>query len=261
MKKYIFIITLFALGVSIPAASVSALGMNPTRTAERMEAQVTKTAQRQSDLLARIIQRADQLITTRLNSLQKLLSRVQSDKRLSDTDKTSLSNDINTTVADLTSLKTKIDAETDETTARTDTKSIITSYKIYAVFEPKVRLLTIISNLQTTSTSVSSLSAQVQKLVDNLKSQGKDTTAAQTALTDINTQLSAINTTLSTDKTLLSNVNVSTTNPQSVFVQIRKDLATVRSEFAKIRSDIATIRATLKLVVKMSPAAASSSAK
>lgn len=245
-----------AVAVSVPVPPVSAVGNFAAKVTERASA----AAQRQSDMLARIIQRADQLISVRLSSLQNLLTRVQGDKRLSTTDKSSLTSDINTTISGLQTLKTKIDADTDETTARTDAKSVITTYRVYMVFEPKIRLLTVIGNLQTTSSNVSSLSGQIQTLITSLQSQGKDTSAAQTALNDLNTQLTAINALLSTDKTLVSNVTVNTTNPQSVFVQIRKDMATVRADFAKIRSDIATIRSTLKLVIKMSPAAASNSA-
>ncbi|HEX7042075.1 MAG TPA: hypothetical protein VF189_02405 [Patescibacteria group bacterium] len=262
MKIKFAILGLLILLVGVIAQpSYASLGTSTLRVAQKIENRASAAAAKQADALTRIIQRADQLITTRLDSLQKLLSRITSDKRLSDTDKTSLTSDINTASTDLQNLKTKIDADTDETTAREDAKSIITNYRIYVIFEPKLRLLTIISNLQTTTDNVSSLSGRVQTLITDLKSQGKDTTAAQSALDDINSQLTTINTTLSTDKTLVSNVNVGSTNPQSVFVQVRKDLAGVRSDFAKIRSDLATIRSTLKLVVKMSPAAASNSAK
>ncbi len=258
------LVTVLAMGVAFnipvpPANAVTATG--PTTFMQKTEARASIAAQRNSEMLSRIIQRADQLIATRLGSLQKLLTRIQGDKRLSDADKTNLTNDIQTTVGNLQTLKTKIDADTDEATARADAKSIVTNFRIYAIYEPKVRLITTISNLQTSSSNVSSVSARIQTLLNNLKAQGKDTTAAQAALNDVNTQLTAINTLLSADRTLVSNVNTNTSDPQSIFVQVRKDLATVRADFAKIRSDIATIRATLKLVVKLSPAAASNSAK
>ena len=258
MKKYITIAILLAVALAFSVASAHAV--NPTAAAERMEAKTTITAQRQTALLSQIIQRADTMISVRLASLERLLTRVSGDKRLSDADKTELTTEINTTISGLQSLKTKIDADTDSTTARTDAKSIVTAYRVYVIFEPKIRLLTTINNLQTTASNVSSLSGRIQTLIDTVKSEGKDVTAAQTALNDINTQITAINTLLSTDKSLVTNVTVNTTDPQSIFVQVRKDLATVRADFAKIRSDIATIRSTLKVVVKMSPAAASNSA-
>lgn len=265
MKKYILMITFIFLALNGFVMSAHA-AINPTKIEERMEARTTIMAQKQSDLLTRVIQRADQLIATRLASLQRLLARLQSDKRLSDTDKTSLTNDINTTISSLNALKTKIDADTDETTARADAKSIITSYKIFVIYEPKIRLLTTIGNLQALASNMTSLSTQVQTLTNDLKAQGKDVTAAQTALNDITTQLTAINTTLATDKTLVTNVTVNTTDPHSVFVQVRKDLATVRPEFAKIRSDFATLRQFFKInlpkgTVSLKPSPASESAK
>lgn len=226
----------------------------------------SEAAARQTDQLSNVIARADTLIATRLASLQRLLTRIQNDKKLTTADKASLTSDVQSAISGLTALKTKIDADTDLATARADAKSIITSYRVYAIFEPKIRLLVTINNLQTTSTNMAMLATKIQGLLDTLKSQGKDTTNAQTALTDVTTQLTAINTALSTDKTLVGNVSVSTTDPQSVFVQVRKDLAGVRADFAKIRADIAQIRSLLQInipkgTVSTKPSPATESAK
>jgi len=257
MKKFvlgivaIFILSVFSAGVSF------ALGPNPTRVEERIEAKTTSTANQLSNVIAR----GDSMIAERLASLSRLSDRVSGDKRLSDTDKASITADIASTIAALNTLKVKIDADTALDTARTDVKSIVSSYHIYVMFEPKIRLLVTINNLQTQSTNIGTLSGKVQTLVTDLKNQGKDVTTAQTALTDIATQLTTINALLATDKALVSNVTNATTNPQSVFTQVRKDLATVRADFAKIRSDFASIRGSLKLLVNVKTGTASDSAK
>lgn len=236
----------FVAGLPTPQAVALNFG---GKFATNMENHASVAANRQNQELSRIQSRADQMITTRLNDLNKLLSRIQSDTRLSSDEKTTLSSDITTAISNLNTLKAKIDAATDVTTARTDAQSIVTSYRVYVVFEPKERLLIIIDNLQTASTNVATLVTKVQNLLNTLKGEGKDTTAAQTALTDISTQLTAINGILTTDKSLVTGVTVGTTDPQSVFIQVRKDLATVRSDFAKIRSDFASMREDIHIIL------------
>lgn len=257
------VLSLFALVIMLPVTTASALNMN---AGERLAQRASAAADKQSAELTRIQARADKMIQDRLTSLQNLLTRVQNDKQLSTDEKTSLTTDINTAIANLTALKTKIDADTDAATALADAKSIVTSYRIYVVFEPKIRLLVTIDNLQTASARVAALVTKVQTLLTDLKNQGKDTTGAQNALNDISTQLTSINTTLATDKALIQGVNVTSTNPQSVFVQVRKDLATVRSEFAKIRADFAQMRDQIKIIlpkgeVTTHPTSASESAQ
>ena len=216
---------------------------------DKMQDRASNSAARQENELTRIRTRADAMIQARLTSLQNLLTRVQNDKRLTDAEKSSFASDINTTISSLTALKTKIDADTDPTTALADTKSIVTSYRIYMIFEPKLRLTVIIDNIQTTVSNITTLTGKIQTLLDTLKSQGKDVTAAQNALNDANSQLNTINGILTTDKTLITNVQVGTSDPQSIFVQVRKDLATVRSDLAKVRADFASIRSTLQIIL------------
>lgn len=244
-KAIIIISLLLAAAASalVPVSKARALGGN---LADRMENHATQAAARQDASLSRIISRGDTMISVRLTSLQNLLTRVQNDKRLSDDEKNSFESDINSTISSLQSLKTKLDGDTDPTTALSDAKSIVTSYRIYMIYEPKTRLLVVVNNLQTASSTVSDLVTKVQGLVDTLKNEGKDVTTAQNALTDASTQLSAINTLLTTDKTLLTNVTISTSNPQSVFMQVRKDLQTARTDMAKIRTDFETVRTSLK---------------
>lgn len=241
--------------LSIAAAHSYALNL---ATIDRMQEKASAAADRQNTELSRIRERADTMIQVRLATLQKLLTRIQSDKKLNDDEKTMFANDVHTTINSLASLKTKIDADTDATTARADAKSIVTTYRIYVVYEPKIRLTVIIDNVQTITTTLTTLTTKIQTFLDTLNSQGKNMSSAQAALTDAHAQITAIDTLLTTDKSLLSGVTTASANPQSIFTQVRKDLATVRQDLAKIRLDFATILANLQIVLKTTPEATSS---
>jgi len=235
----------------IPAFAVEGSGEpRIANTITHMQNLASKSADRQATDLQTIIKHADTLITNRLNALNKLSTRIQNDTRLSTNEKASLSSDMQTEISGLTTLKAKIDADTDATTARADAKQIITNYYVFAVFEPKVRLLITINNLQTLATKMQSYVPQLQNLIDTYKTQGKDVTQMQTFLNDISSQLQTINTSLSTDATTVQNVSVtSNTTAKATFTQVRQDLAQiVRGDFAKIRSDFAQMRPLFKHV-------------
>lgn len=245
----------FAL--SVPTLPAQAVNSGPLmRQEEKLEKHASAAATAQQNELTRIIQRADTMIQVRLTSLQNLLTRISSDKRLSDNQKSSMTADINTTISNLQALKAKIDADTDVTTARNDAKSIVTSYHVYATYEPKERLMVIIENLQTSATNVQSVLTRLSTFVDTLKSQGKDTTGLTTLLTDMNTKLTDITTKLSADSTLLAGVSVTNATYQTTFIQVRQSLATVRADYAGILSDFHTFQSqvkALKLTVSPTP--------
>src|SRR6185312_5611489 len=155
MKKILFLLPILLLLSIAPLvkpvwAANSHADAHLTQAATRMTAMASKAAERQDTQLAAIQKSADTMIENRITALNTLLSKIQNDTRLSADEKTTLTTNINTMIANLNALKAKIDADTDATTARADRKTIVTSYHVYATFEPSTRLLTIINNLQTT---------------------------------------------------------------------------------------------------------------
>jgi archaellum component FlaC len=269
MKKLVYIITTLlacgglAAGLTIvPAFAADSLGgqnlMNATNKMQthmqneenRLANQASRSADRSANQLQNIKNKADTLIMNRLDSLNNLLTRVQNDTRLSTSEKSSFVSEIQQDVSGLTALKGKIDADTDVATARADAKSIITNYYIYAVFEPKVRLLVTLNNLQTTASYVQALVPQIQNLINTLKSQGKDTSQIQPLLDDISTQLQTINTTLTNDITSVQNISTTTKRNPTDFSTVRQDISQiVKVGFAKIRSDFAKMRPLFKQII------------
>lgn len=255
MKKITILLPIFVLLTIAPIAKpawAATLDARLTQAIGRLDTMASKAAEHQTTELTKIQQSADTMIANRIASLNKLLSVVQSDTHLSDAEKTTLTTSINTMISNLQTLKAKIDADTDVTTARADRKTIVTSYHIYVTFEPQIDLLKAIDNLQTITTNVQGLVPLLQNLSNTLKSQGKDTTTMNAAITDINTQLATISTTLSTDTTTLSNISTTTDGNKTVFTQVRQDLAKVRADFAQIRHDIATIRGSIHTMISES---------
>lgn len=223
---------------------------NLVRQAQNTVNNASKAAAREQEQVVKLKQQGDKMIDQRIVSLNKLISRINRDKRLTSEEKTVLVSDVQTAINGLTSLKTKIDADTTISDLRTDIKQIVANYKVYEVLEPKIRILVAIDNLQDISNRLGQLSPKLQTFIDNLKGQDKNVSDLQILLDDINSNLSVINAKLSADKTAIMNVNVSTANTKDTFVSVRKDLAQVRASFAKIRHNIALMRESFKGVLK-----------
>lgn len=229
-----------------PVLAADDFGLNRLiRQEDRAQNQASLTAQRQENNLTNLKTRADKAIDNRIAQLNRLLGRIQNDSRLSADEKSTLSANIQTDITGLTSLKAKIDADTDITVARTDVKSI-GNFKIFAVVVPQTRILITIDNLSALTLRLQGLTPKIQDLINNLKSQGKDVSGLQPLLDDINAQLSTINSKLSSDKATVLAVTATSPNAQATFVSTRQDLASVRQLFAKIRADIAQMRVAFK---------------
>lgn len=205
--------------------------------------QASHAAAMQQRKLADIIQHADAMITNRITHLNTLLGRVQSDTRLTSDEKTNLSGQIQTVISGLTSLKSKVDADTDAKTALTDAKQMFTNFHVYEQLEPKIRLLIMLNNMLTMVTKVQGLVPQLQTLINNLSSQGKDVSGLKPLISDVSTQLQTITTTLTNDITTVQNISLSSSNSDTSFQQVKSDVQTiVKTDFQKIKEDIEQMR-------------------
>lgn len=80
-------------------------------------------------------------IDRRLESLNKLIGKLNGIKRISTTQRETFIAQVQIEATKLQELKTKIEAETDATILQEQKKSIADSYRIYALFIPKIEIL------------------------------------------------------------------------------------------------------------------------
>lgn len=138
--------------------------------------------------LDRLKTKADREIERRINSLQKLQSLISTVKNISADQKASLSGQVQQQITSLTALQTKIKADTDIATVKTDVQSVVNDYRIYALFIPKIR---IILTADKVNTIADMLLAEVDKLqikISEAKAKGLDVTALQSALSEMKTK-------------------------------------------------------------------------
>lgn len=145
----------------------------------------TRSVEVKANVMTKLKEKATKEIDRRLNSLNKLIEKVNAVKRLTDVQKSTMVGQIQTEITNLTTLKTKIEGDTDIATLRTDVQSIVKSYRIYVLYIPK---MTIIANadriLNLIEGEIATLTTKLQLRIDEAKSNGYDSTK----LTDLMSQ-------------------------------------------------------------------------
>ena len=156
---------------------------------ERTNLRTANITQRQEQVAVSLKERAVREIDRRVVSLSALLTRLNEIKRLTADQKSKMVNQIQTEISNLTSLKAKINADTDNTTLKSDVQSIIKDFRTYALFMPKVNVLRAADELANVSDKMSSLAAKLQTRVNEAKAKGEDVASLTSLLADIQTKI------------------------------------------------------------------------
>jgi len=80
-------------------------------------------------------------IDRRVVSMNKMIEKINSIKRITEIQKNTLVSQVNAEIAKLTALKTKIQNDLEQAALNEDKKSIVNSYRIYALFMPKMTII------------------------------------------------------------------------------------------------------------------------
>jgi hypothetical protein len=129
--------------------------------------------------------------TRRILALREMTTAAKAIARLSDADRTELTNQLQQQVNGLTSLNAKIQGDNDEASLRADAQKVITEYRVYVLTIPKSRGV-VVSDIELNAAD------RLSKLADRLASaiaqakEGKDTTKAQTDLASLRAKVAAV---------------------------------------------------------------------
>ena len=190
MKKSIIalVITSFVFGMTGPVlANNDGLPQVPSVPAIESVAPQSEnftTSTISTDNITAIKARGAALITQRVRALNRLNKQVNKSK-ISVADKTALSVEITANVAGLTALKEKIAADADLAVLKADVESIFTTYRIYAVFMPKINgIMTSVTLQQHANLMSTSTIAQYDAKIAEFKAAGKDVAEAERLMAD-----------------------------------------------------------------------------
>jgi hypothetical protein len=93
----------------------------------------------------------------------------------------------------LTTLKASIDADTTVVALKAGIAKIAPDYRVYLLVAPKTYLVSASDAVEKASARFGPLASELQNLIDLAKADGKDVTAAQAALDDLNAKVAQVN--------------------------------------------------------------------
>lgn len=134
-------------------------------------------------------------INRREASLDKMVSKLNAAKKISDADKSALLDSAQSEITALKSIKEKISTSTDLTAVKADVKSITESYRTYALFLPKSQIVASADRLLSITDSIAtSTLAKIQDRITKDKSAGKDTASIDSKITTVISKISDVKT-------------------------------------------------------------------
>lgn len=249
----IAVVILFGLGTPVMAES-------PNETPPGLG---TKVAAGQDAALSRLKTRADNEIARRVNALTKLMARINDIKRLTSDQKTTLTTEVQDQINALNTLKTKIDADTDIATLRTDVQSIVKSYRTYALFIPKTYIIVHANRLLDIVDALTTIQGKLQTRIDEAKAAGNDTTAMQNLIADMTTKLAdaktqatnAINAVLPLTPDGYPGNKATLQSARTMLVTARQDIQAAHKDEQQIRQNL--VKLGVKVNAKITPVGAS----
>ena len=185
-----------ALAIPVLAQTASETGLtattSTTRTYKRgMMGSTSAQARSASTTAARMANmqsKSGKEIDQRIDSLNKLLTRVQSFNKVSDADKASIASSIQNVITTLTSLKTKIATDTSTSTISVDMKSITEANRVYALVIPKINVMAAADRVGTIYDMLSIIAGKIQVRLSQSTST-PDASSLQSDLSDMNAKL------------------------------------------------------------------------
>ncbi|MEI6478329.1 MAG: hypothetical protein WCO52_05085 [bacterium] len=135
--------------------------------------------------VAAIQARGDANITARTTSLSGLKTKIAAAKRLSASQKASLTTEIEAQITGLTALKASLDADTTVETARTDFQKIFSQHFIYAFYVPRVNRIIAADEQVQAAAVLTTLTPKLQTYITTAKTAGTDVTSLQVKLDEM----------------------------------------------------------------------------
>ena len=155
-------------------ASVNAHASAETSASVKLQARITTAKSH-----------ANQEIDRRITALTALNTRVEALVKVSATVKATIANQLGTQISNLTTLKTKVGADTDIATLKADSKSITDSYRIFVLVIPQARIAVASDSLQTTGSSMFALATKLKARVDAAVAAGADGASLNASVDDL----------------------------------------------------------------------------
>jgi hypothetical protein len=237
-----------ALALAQTSAGIGA-SVKASAQANGIKAAVSASTTLSAEVRTRAKAKADTEIDRRIKAITDAGNRVQAMTKISADFKKNLTTNLQTQGTGLASLKTKIDADTDGATLRTDVQSITQSYRIFALVLPQARIAAAADREATILSMLFGIGVKLQARADAAASAGKDAKVVNQALVDMGTKLATAKTHAEAAVTL--SAPLTPDNGDKDKMKANADaLANARKEVAAAHADLMAARKMVDSILK-----------
>ena len=141
--------------------------------------------------VAALQRRCTVAIDRRLGQLGALTSRVTAAPNLTDAHEAALAGIVSSASTGLGQLKTTIAADTDPATLQGHCREIVTGYLVYTLVTPQVHVVIAADNVAAAADRLDQVAAKLVDAIAAAKAAGKDTSAAEAKLADMQQEIAA----------------------------------------------------------------------
>lgn len=252
------LLAVLSMGPSIVFAESASPATNPGVGAA---AKVNSAATLSDAKMVKIKERADQEIDRRVAALTALNTRVQAMQKITDALKQGISTAVQNQITAFGALKSKINADTDAATLKTDVQAITQSYRIYALVLPQGHIAAEADRVVVLASMLTTLGTKLQSRITDAQNSGAEVGPLTTALSDMSTKLKDASDQAQAAMALIVSLtpdNGDATKLKSnnaALQSARSDLKTAQKDLQAARKDADTI---LKGLKNLKPSASAS---
>lgn len=248
MRRITIASGLFAIAMiaTVSAPAFAARDANvPTGAAETVNTIIDKTEAKTAEM----IRKADQEIARRIGALTNLQSRITAMKKVSEEQKDALRSTIKNQIADMNSLKVKIDADTNLPALNEDMKTITKSYRIYVLVIPKGIITAAADRILTITEMMAALGGKFDVRISEAKTAGKDTASVETILKEYNSKVQDAESQARSALDEIASLKPDDGN-QAILESNRKTLQDARAKIVAAQKDLAIATQNAKGIIK-----------
>ena len=164
---------------SLPVATILAL---TAATQVYAQPTPTPTPATEATRLAAVIAKGNSDITTRTTALTALIAKVTAGKKLTATQKTDLTTEMQGEITGLGTLKTTLDADTTAAAARLDFARIFSEHYVFAFYIPRTDRIIAADNLDDAAIQLTALVPKLQGYITQAQTAGNTVAALNASL-------------------------------------------------------------------------------
>jgi hypothetical protein len=230
-------------GSMLPGLKARLSASSTVRAQEREEHKASSTENR----IEKGQEKGANAIDVRIKSLQDLMTRLASIKKLPADVLASINTTLQAEIDKLVALKAQISADTATTSLKTDLESITKGNRVFLLVEPKARIASAASRIDAVVTQLTALETKFDARITAAQQAGVDVSAAAAAMTDLKAKLADAKTQADAavaevanlqvdngDKTVQAANTTALKDAKAKLVVAQKDLAAARHDAATI---------------------------